>query len=107
MKTIRIVLLAIVFSFSIFSYGQNNLFSINQFGSDLKIIGMEIDSTFYSSGLVYSITNGSISGLSVTDDFKLYSYEGYIRILLSDLGVYGYTVRCGDNALSGKLIIMR
>ncbi len=85
MKTIRIVLLAIVFSFSIFSYGQNNLFSINQFGSDLKIIGMEIDSTFYSSGLVYSITNGSISGLSVTADFKLYSYEGYIRILLSDL----------------------
>lgn len=46
---------------------------------------MGIDSTFYSSGLVCSITDGSVSGLSATADIKLYSYEGYIRILLCDL----------------------
>lgn len=85
MKTIRIILLVVVWFISKFNYGQCNLFSINQFDPKLGIIEMGIDSSFYSSGLVCSITDGPVSGLSVTADIKLYSYEGYIRILLSDL----------------------
>ena len=85
MKTIRIILLAVVFFIFKSNYGQSNLFSINQFDPNIEIIEMGIDSTFYSSGLVCSITDGPVSGLSVTADIKLYSYEGYIRILLCDL----------------------
>ena len=85
MKTIRIVVLVVVFLISKSNYGQSNLFSINQFNPNFEIIEMGIDSSFYSSGLVRSITDGSVSGLSVTADIKLYSYEGYIRILLCDL----------------------
>ena len=35
--------------------------------------------------------------------------KGSKEVLLENLsqGVYGYTVRCGDDVLSGKLIIMR
>ena len=85
MKTVKYVLLAVVFFISQFNYGQNNLFSINHSDPNQKITEIEIDSSFYSSELVCLITNGPISSLSVTADVKLYNYESYVRILLSDL----------------------
>ena len=85
MKTIRIVILAVVFLITKFNYGQNNLFSINYFDPNQEITEIEIDSFFFFSGSVCAIPNNSISGLFVTADVKLYNYESYIRILLSDL----------------------
>lgn len=50
----------------------------------------------------------NVLGIKV-ESVVLEGEKGIKEVLLENhsQGVYGYTVRCGDNALSGKLIIMR
>ena len=65
MKTIKKFLFAIVLFLSSLCFGQNSCFSIKSPNSTMETIEIEIDSFFYSSGSVCSITNYPISSLSV------------------------------------------
>ena len=100
MKIIRLIILALVLSISEFFYGQINWFSINHSDLNQEIAEIEIDSFFYSSDSVFVITNGPVSSLAVTADIKLYNYESYVRILLSE-----YRIRTGLFGLRGLLSI--
>ncbi len=86
MKIIKQTILTIITLFPfLFTYGQNDCFSLRANRSKDSIVRIDIDSTFYASSIVCSISNNSFSGLSVTANVKLYNYESYVRILLYDL----------------------
>lgn len=86
MKIIKQTILTIITLFPfLFTYGQNDCFSLRTNKSKDSIVKIDIDSTFYASSMVCSISNNSFSGLSVTANVKLYNYESYVRILLYDL----------------------
>ena len=84
-KLIEIAITIGLLLFKMVLYGQNEHFSIQKLNVNEQLTDIEIDSTYYTSTIIDSILDSSISGLSVTSDVKLFGFDAYVRILLQDI----------------------
>ena len=81
----KIFILLILYSLSKNTEGQNSYFSIYNKGAKNQMVKLEIDTIYYSSSTICNISDSYFSGLALSADIELYSYESYIRIILVDL----------------------